>query len=43
MATEVEVDDVLAKDLVELSTQEIHRKYSAEASEARVSSPPLSG
>ncbi|WP_201723002.1 hypothetical protein [Caulobacter sp. X] len=32
MATEVEVDDVLAKDLVELSTQEIHRKYSAEAS-----------
>lgn len=32
MASEVEVDETLAKDLVELSTQEIHRKYSAEAS-----------
>lgn len=32
MATEVEVDDTLAKDLVALSTQDIHRKYSAEAS-----------
>jgi hypothetical protein len=32
LATEVEVDDILAKDLAELSTQDIHRKYSAEAS-----------
>lgn len=32
MATETEVDEALAKDLVELSTQDIHRKYSAEAS-----------
>lgn len=32
MATEVEGDPILAKDLRELSTQEIHRKYSAEAS-----------
>ncbi|PZR33876.1 hypothetical protein [Caulobacter segnis] len=32
MATEVEGDVILEKDLVELSTQEIHRKYSAEAS-----------
>lgn len=32
MATEIEVDETLTKDLLELSTQEIHRKYSAEAS-----------
>jgi len=32
LATEVEGDDILAKDLRDLSTQEIHRKYSAEAS-----------
>ena len=32
MATEVEGDVILERDLVELSTQEIHRKYSAEAS-----------